>query len=261
MKLTLKLKSWSSLVATVGVLLLPVGCGASAPAVDKEVGAEVPTAVTPVAAEPTATVMMVQPTLAPAPTATPTPPPTATPTAAPTPTATSMPTSTPDPTPTTERTVEVGMSRRNPADVDDALTIAFDATFEDPHTAEVTLLEVIRGNQAWRRIQQANQFNEPAPEGQEYILARIRFKLTDAPSPDMQYALWSGAFTAVSQDGRDYPLSLVVVPEPPIDANLYPGASHEGWAVFQVSDDDEQPLLAFGRAFDGTGGAWWKLYK
>ena len=253
----MKLKKCLSLVVAVGVLFLPVGCSASAPAVDEdeEVGAEAPTPVTPVAAEPTATVVMVQPTLEPAPTATPTPPPTATPTAAPTPTATLMPTSTPEPTP------EVGMSRRNPADVGDTLTITFDATYEDPHTAEVTLLEVIRGDQAWQRIQQANQFNEPTPEDQEYMLARIRFKLTDAPSPDMQYALWNGAFTAVSQDGRDYPLSSVVLPEPPIDANLYPGASHEGWAVFQVSDDDDQPLLAFGRAFDGTGGAWWKLYK
>jgi hypothetical protein len=152
------------------------------------------------------------------------------------------------------------MSRRNPADVDDTLTITFDARFEDPHTAEVTLLEVIRGTQAWQRVQQANLYNEPAPEGQEYLLARIRFKLTDAPSPDMQYALWSGAFTAVSQDGRDYPFSLALPPGPPIDASLYPGASHEGWEVFQVSADDEQPLLAFGRAFDGTGGAWWKMY-
>jgi hypothetical protein len=143
----------------------------------------------------------------------------------------------------------------------DTLTITFDATYEDPHTAEVTLLEIIRGNQAWQRIRQANEFNEPAPPGQEYLLARMRFKLTGGPSPDRQYALWYGAFTAVSQDGRDYPLSDVVVPEPPIDANLYPGASHEGWAVFQVSDDDEQPRLAFGRAFDGTGGAWWKLYQ
>jgi hypothetical protein len=248
MRLTLQLKSWSSLVVAA-VLPLTVGCSASAPAADEEVGTKTPTTVPPLAVDPTATAIMVQPTVAPAPTAMPNPSPTATPAQVLTPTA------------TLEPTPEVGRSRRNPANVGDTLTITFVATYEDPHTAEVTLLEVIRGNQAWQRIHQTNEFNEPAPPGQEYMMARIRFKLTDAPSPDRQYALWYGAFTAVSQDGRDYPLSLVVLPEPPIDANLYSGASHEGWAVFQVSDNDQQPLLAFGRAFDGTGGAWWKLYR
>jgi hypothetical protein len=69
------------------ILLLLVGCGVpteSVPVVDEEVATAASTLVTPVAAEPTATAMMVQPNLEPTPTVTPTPPSTATPTLAPT---------------------------------------------------------------------------------------------------------------------------------------------------------------------------------
>jgi hypothetical protein len=52
-----------------------------------------------------------------------------------------------------------------------------------------------------------------------------------------------------------------VDPDPSIDADLYPGASHEGWMSFQVAVDDSESLMTFGRKYDGTGGLWFKLYE
>ncbi|GAI91366.1 unnamed protein product, partial [marine sediment metagenome] len=42
--------------------------------------------------------------------------------------------------------------------------------------------------------------------------------------------------------------------------SIYPGATHEGWGIFQVEAQDNKPLLTFGRDYKGSGGIWWQLY-
>ena len=109
-------------------------------------------------------------------------------------------------------------------------------------------------------IHKQNQFNDSPDEGFEYILAKVRFDYLDG-SADKQFHLNTGVdFTAVSSEGKDYKLQLVVEPEPRLNADLYPGASHEGWVAFQVTKDDTNPLMTFGRDYRGSGGVWWKLF-
>jgi len=46
-----------------------------------------------------------------------------------------------------------------------------------------------------------------------------------------------------------------------INAELYEGATHEGWAAFIVKKDDKTPKIAYGRNYDGSGGIWFRAYK
>ena len=69
----------------------------------------------------------------------------------------------------------------NPAPLNTIQTISGTSpmSFSQTYTAEMSVKEIVRGAEAWSRLQAANMFNSPAPEGYEYILARIYFKVLD----------------------------------------------------------------------------------
>jgi hypothetical protein len=175
-------------------------------------------------------------------------------------------TPTPTPTPTTTPTTPLGYSRSNPAGMNYHLSIWCTSTGSvspyggNDYEVRITLTDLITGNQAWQLIQDANMFNDPPETGFEYILAMIRFEYLTGPTPDTTYWATSYDFDAISSTGKEYDMPFVVEPDPSLDADLYPGASHEGWAAFEVAIDDSKPLMTFGRYSDGTGGLWWKLY-
>jgi len=89
---------------------------------------------------------------------------------------------------------------------------------------------------------------------------KISFEYVSGPTADTSYDLSSFDFDAVSSDGFVYDSTFVVAPEPTLAASLYPGASHEGWAAYQVYKTDIRPVLAFGRDYSGAGGVWFMLY-
>lgn len=155
---------------------------------------------------------------------------------------------------------EEGSSRSNAAPIGTTLV----AEWSDGYVANATLLEVIRGENAWRLIREASaMWNNPPEAGYEYLLARVRFVYVKGPDQDTTYNVYGSRFTAISETGLEYDdtlMAVVVVPKPELDATLYPGASYEGWAVYQVKEDDTHPLLTFGRDYRGRGGIWFKLY-
>lgn len=149
-----------------------------------------------------------------------------------------------------------GYSRLNPAPIGSTLTITVDRLTEQ-FTAEVTLVEIVRGAKAWAMIKQANPINRPPKDGHEYLLAKIRFKLIAMLDPEAKLSLSPVAFTAVSADGVEYETPLIVPPTPGIQADLYQGGQHEGWAAFEVRIGDN-PLITYGRDYMGKGGIWFK---
>jgi len=132
--------------------------------------------------------------------------------------------------------------------------------YNNDYMVRITLVNHLRGDQAWSLIYAANMFNDPPKAGYEYILAMVRFEYLTGPTPDTAYDVSPVWFDAVSSSGYQYDTVSVVEPDPSIDCYLYPGASHEGWAAFQVPVDDTGPVMTFGRKYDGTGGIWFKLY-
>jgi len=49
-------------------------------------------------------------------------------------------------------------------------------TSHELYDMKITLLEVIRGDEAWKRIEQADKSNKPAQPGMEYLLTRVKYE-------------------------------------------------------------------------------------
>lgn len=169
------------------------------------------------------------------------------PTATPCPTQAPCPTCPPLPTPTPTPTIG-----------DRAEPIPFEVTFflfqEEDKAFSLTLSESYRGEEAWARIIEANQFNDPPPAGMEYLLlyAAVDYDLGPA---DKALNLDDWDFRIVSRDQILKP-TAVVVPEPAFELSFFPGASGGGWMAWTVFEGDPAPLLAYGMAYDGSGGVY-----
>ncbi len=167
--------------------------------------------------------------------------------------ATSITTSPPMSTPS------LGFSRTNPAPIGTTITAKGTSPSNGEYTCRIKLVEVIKGDQAWKLIVNENNYNTPPGSGQEYILAKFHFDYLTSTKPDSTYWIWYYDFDAISEQGKEYPSASVIIPGPILNAHLYPGASTEGWASFLV-DIDDHPLVAYNRDYAGRGGIWFKLY-
>ncbi|MDQ6419927.1 stalk domain-containing protein [Paenibacillus sp. LHD-117] len=154
-------------------------------------------------------------------------------------------------------TEAVGFSRKNPAPLNTKVKFDYDE-FSGKYTAEATITESIRGEEAWEMVYDANMFNEAPPEGYEYLLVKINFKVLKNIIEDKAVQVSYYDFDLVSSSGKDYAKESIVTPEPEFNVSLYEGASDEGWAAYLVEKGDT-PVLAFGRDYDGTGGIWFKV--
>jgi len=118
---------------------------------------------------------------------------------------------------------------------------------------KIAVLEVIRGEEAWKRIREVSTANKPAESGSEYLLARVRFEYRARELPGLCiHPLLPEQFNAYSASGEDYPPVLVVPPKPELRKELKSGESFEGWIVFVVAQQDKAPLMSYSA---GTGGA------
>lgn len=138
-------------------------------------------------------------------------------------------------------------------------------TTHELYNAKITLLEIIRGNNAWKRLKKASNANKPADSGFEYILARVKFEYYARGKPGLcVHKLTPKQFTACSSEGEDYPAPDVILPKPEIRGDLSSGDSIEGWTALLVPVIDEKPLLYYsadaGKAVLHGGNMWFKLY-
>jgi hypothetical protein len=126
-------------------------------------------------------------------------------------------------------------------------------TSHDLYDMKIALLEVIRGEEAWKRIREASAANKPAESGSEFVLARIRFEYQARELPGLcVHPLLPEQFMAYSAGGEDYRPASVVPPKPEMRKELKSGESFEGWLVFMVAQQDKAPLMSYSA---GTGGA------
>jgi len=158
---------------------------------------------------------------------------------------------------TDSKPTSTGYSYSNPAPMATMQTLTKKDLLQT-YSVDTKITQVIRGAEAWTMVQNANMFNSPAPEGYEYLLTKIYLKVNDINDGE-QYNLSDYNYTLVSSDGKDYEHSMEVAPEPLLSANLYKGASNEGWAIFTVKTTDLNPKIAFGRDYNGSGGLWFKV--
>ena len=149
-------------------------------------------------------------------------------------------------------------SQANPAPVGVTQTLAFDG-YMGVFTAEVRVTEIIRGDAAYKRIMDANKFNDPPDAGYEYVLINARLTARNVKST-YGISVGEGNFDPYSENNEEYVRYLSVVdPEPQFGATLNEGETTEGWMSFMVRTSDKAPKVQFGANFDGTGGLWFKL--
>jgi hypothetical protein len=126
-------------------------------------------------------------------------------------------------------------------------------TSHELYDMKIALLEVIRGEEAWKRIREASAANKPAESGSEFVLARIRFEYQARELPGLcVHLLLPEQFMAYSAGGEDYRPASVVTPKPEMRKELKSGESFEGWLAFMVAQQDKAPLMSYSA---GTGGA------
>jgi hypothetical protein len=134
-------------------------------------------------------------------------------------------------------------------------------TSHELYDMKLTLVEVIRGEEAWKRIRETDASNKPPESGTEYLLARVRYEYYARGVPGLCiHQLGPDQFTAYSASGEDYKTASVRPPKPELRKALKSGESFEGWMVFAVSKEDKAPLLYYsaddGGAVQHGGGKW-----
>jgi hypothetical protein len=146
----------------------------------------------------------------------------------------------------------------NPAPIGTAQSISKDSYVYGKYTATVVIEESIRGDAAWKKISAANRFNEEAPEGQEYILVKIKVTV-NSTEEDKAITFSDYDFTPYSSSNAEYKTVSVVEPSPAFYGSAYANGSLEGYAVYCVDKDDTAPKLVYGADFDGSGGIWFSM--
>ena len=115
-------------------------------------------------------------------------------------------------------------------------------------TLEITVLDVIRGDKAYKIIKNANMFNPDPKQGYEYLLVKVKFAYTEG----------KGSLHVSSYDfkayvgGAGYTPTWVVLPKdkPEFEGvDLIPGGQTEGWIVFEVPQGKET-LIAYEYLFE-----------
>lgn len=151
----------------------------------------------------------------------------------------------PDPALDAVQPTEAGSTRAAPAPL--GATVTSEAW-------ELTVLEVLRGADAAQRVTEANQFNEPAPEGQEYIVARVSARYLGEDAADTAAMIDQNAFKVTGAANVIYDRPMVVAPAPQLDAYLFPGGQIEGWVVVQAPAGEAGLTLVYEPIFDFGSG-------
>jgi hypothetical protein len=129
---------------------------------------------------------------------------------------------------------------------------------------KITLAEVVRGEEAWKRLKEASENNKPADSGFDFLLARIKFEYYARGNPGLCiHQLSPDQFTAYSAAGEDYKNPIVVTPKPELRKSLKSGDAFEGWIAFQIPKQDKAPIMSYsvdsGGAVDHGGSKWFLL--
>lgn len=151
-----------------------------------------------------------------------------------------------------EKVKSVG-TRSNPLPFGDTITVKeniYDDSFNAYSSSlELTLLEVIRGEEAWAIIEKENEFNEPAEDGYEYALVKVKGFLKDSETDDDSLFFSSFSFNFVSDEGEVYEFVSAVIPNE-LQKELFSGGTGEGYIYNQVKVDDD-----FKVSYDSSEGS------
>jgi hypothetical protein len=125
-------------------------------------------------------------------------------------------------------------SRSNPVPFQSTATVD-DEIYDDEGNSyaikfDLTVTEVIRGEEAYQNLLTMNEFNEAAPEGYEWILAKTKVKFVESETEDLSFHI-DGImnFEMVSENGDIYSGDIYGTTEPDFSFEMYVGSEQEGY--------------------------------
>ncbi len=161
-------------------------------------------------------------------------------------------------------------SSTNPADVGSRVRsmVELGSVYSNIYDTAITVVEIIRGEEAMSRLETAAPGNPKPADGSEYVLVRIKFELKGRYVSDkLNFDLGDDPlqWVALSSDLTEYPRVSVKVPQPPLAGIVKPGDSVEGWVAFAVDKNDTGPVMVFDPDTGGATGRgrtlFFKLYE
>lgn len=108
---------------------------------------------------------------------------------------------------------------------------------------DVTVEEVVRGEKAYQQLKAMNEFNEPAPNGYEWVLAKTKVKFVESETEDLAFNI-DGImnFEMVSESGDIYSGDLYGTTDPDFSFEMYVGNEKEGYISGLVKTGEKAQL-------------------
>ncbi|MEH7440525.1 hypothetical protein V7182_24045 [Neobacillus drentensis] len=138
-------------------------------------------------------------------------------------------------------------SRTNPVPFKKTATVD-DELYNDngdafPIKFDLTVTEVTRGDAAFQKLKAMNEYNDPAPEGYEWVLAKVKVKFVESETKDLAFHI-DGImnFTAVSESGDIYSGDVVGSTDPDFSFEMYVGNEKEGYIAKLVKAGEKAQL-------------------
>ena len=138
-------------------------------------------------------------------------------------------------------------SRTNPVPFQTTATVD-DELYDDEGNSyaikfDLTVSEVIRGDAAYQKLLSMNEFNETAPEGYEWVLAKTKVKFVESETEDLSFHI-DGImnFDMVSESGDIYSGDIVGSTEPDFSFEMYVGNEKEGYISSLVKTGEKAQL-------------------
>jgi hypothetical protein len=103
------------------------------------------------------------------------------------------------------------------------------------------VMEELRGEEAWQTLFEADEFNDPPPEGMEYLMLNIYAISTYEDNEP--HSIDSFDFNVIGDHHILYDTPFVWNPEPEFGAELYTGGETEGWATYLVGNGEGNLIL------------------
>ncbi|MCP5100830.1 MAG: DUF4352 domain-containing protein [Chloroflexi bacterium] len=102
---------------------------------------------------------------------------------------------------------------------------------------QISILESYSGDEAWKRIFEANQFNDQLPSGMMFVLVKMRMRYIGQNESGVNVSIYSDTFALLDGEGIAHDMPQTVEPEPDLDGYLFPGGEIEGWLALQVPEE------------------------
>ena len=152
-------------------------------------------------------------------------------------------------------------SRQNPVPLNTFQRYTYNSEYspEKGYSLSVKVIEVVRGEQAYKDLLEQNKYYDEPESGYEYLNAKIGVSFLETNS-DFSVIPNEYDFSTYTSNNEECPRSPYTL-EPYLHKSIYAGGNSEGWITVLVKKGDEKPKMAYKLNYDGTGGIWFAQYK